>query len=99
MGRREELLKAIDNDISLISLVEDMVYLEGELEKLRKLPMIRVNPKDNSQQKATPASKMYKDFLQQYSNIVKILIRATGADVSDDDSPLRKWMNEHISKE
>lgn len=98
MTRKEELLKAVDNDITLTPLVEEMVYLESELDKLRALPKIRVHPKDPSKQKATPAAKLYKEFLQQYTNVVKILIRATGADESEEVSPLRAWMQQHIDK-
>jgi hypothetical protein len=96
--RKDELLKAVNNDISLLSLVEDMVYLEEELDKLRKLPKLRVNPRNASQQKQTPAAKLYREYLQQYTNVVKVLLKATGADQVEDESPLRKWMNEHIEK-
>lgn len=99
MTRKQELLKAVDNDLSLIPLIEDMVYLEEELENLRKLPKIRVNPRDKSQQKVTPAGRLYKDYLQQYTNIVKVLLKATGKEVTDEESPLRKWFNEHTNQE
>lgn len=46
-------------------------FLETRLKELKKLPFIRINPKDESQQKATPASKQYKELLQQYINLVK----------------------------
>lgn len=97
--RKTELLEAVGNDISLIPLISDMVYLEGELERLRELPKIKVNPHDASMQKVTAAGKLYKDYLQQYTNIVKILLKATGAEEKDEESPLRKWMNEHITEE
>ncbi len=96
MTRKEELLTAVNNDITLTPLVEEMVYLESELDILRELPKIKVHPKDASKQKATPAAKLYKEFLQQYTNVVKILIRATGADENEEESPLRKWMNKHV---
>ena len=99
MTRKQELLQAVDNYLSLIPLIEDMVYLEEELENLRKLPKIRVNPRDKSQQKVTPAGRLYKDYLQQYTNIVKVLLKATGNEVTDEESPLRKWFNEHTNQE
>lgn len=94
MNRKEELLKAINNDTTFTPLIDDMVYLEKELDCLRELPKIRINPKDLSMQKTTPAAKLYKEMLQQYTNIVRILIRATGSDEAEDDSPLRKWVRE-----
>lgn len=93
MDRKAELLKIVgDNDI-IIPMIEDVVQLEEDLAYLRSLPQIIVHPKDPTRQKATPAAKMYKEKLQQYSLLIKILLRATGADESEEDSPLRKWIN------
>ena len=95
MSRRTELLSYIDNDIVLVPLVNDMLDLEKQLDYLRTLPKIKVHPKDPTKQKATPAAKLYKECLQQYTNIVRIMLRATGTDMDDEDSPLRKWFNDH----
>lgn len=95
MSRKEELLKILNNDITYVPLVTEMVYLEEQLDELRDLPKIKVHPDDSSKQKATPAAKLYKEYLQQYTNIVRILMKATGADEAEEESPLRKWMNEH----
>lgn len=46
-------------------------FLERQLKTLKDMPFIRVNPKDPSQQKTTPAAKQYKELLQQYINLVK----------------------------
>jgi hypothetical protein len=94
--REKELLSLINHDKLLIPLVSDMVTLEEQLEYLRTLPKIKVHPKDPTKQKATPAAKLYKESLQQYTNILRILMRATGTDVDDEESPLRKWFNEHM---
>lgn len=97
MTRKEELLKLLNNDITYIPLVTEMVYLEDQLDELRELPKIKVHPEDRTKQKTTPAAKLYKEYLQQYTNIVRILMKATGADETEEDSPLRRWMNEHIT--
>lgn len=97
MDRKEELLKVIENDPSLIPLIDDMIYLESELDKLRELPKIRIHPDDSSKQKITPAAKMYKEYLQQYTNIVRIITRLTKEDVDNEESPLRKWMKDHVN--
>lgn len=96
MTRKEELLNYIDESPVLYPLITEMVELETELNYLRKLPKIKVHPKDPTKQKATPAAKLYKECLQQYTNIIRILMRATGEDIDDTDSPLRKWFNEHM---
>ena len=98
MTRNEELLEAVHGNTLLIPLVNDMVYLEEQLEYLQTLPKIRIHPDDPSRQKATPAAKLYKELLQQYTNIVKVMLRATGSEDSEEESPLRKWMNEHVDK-
>lgn len=94
--REKELLSLINHDKLLIPMISDMIALEEELTYLRQLPKIKVHPKDPTKQKATPAAKLYKEALQQYTNIVRILMRATGTDVDDEESPLRKWFNEHM---
>lgn len=99
MTRKEELLNVVGNDPVLIRLVDDMVYLENELDHLRPLPKIKVDPQNPARQKATPASKQYKEYLQQYTNVVKIIARKTGADMSDEESPLRAWMMNHNETE
>lgn len=98
MTRKEELIEAVHGNTLLIPLVSDMVYLEEQLEYLQTLPKIRIHPDDPSKQKATPAAKLYKELLQQYTNIVKVMLRATGSEDIEEESPLRKWMNEHVDK-
>ena len=94
--RKKELLQLIDHDKLLVPLISDMIELEEELTYLRQLPKIKVHPKDPTKQKPTPAAKLYKEALQQYTNIIRILMRATGTDIDDDESPLRKWFSTHV---
>lgn len=97
-NRREELEKILnDANNSVVSpLIDEILYLEDQLNYLRDLPKIRVNPADNSQQKATPAAKLYKEYLQQYLNAIKLLSGITKTDVDTEESPLRKWVNQKI---
>lgn len=99
MDRKTELLKTIEYDPALMPLIDEVVFLEGRLEELKKLPFIKVHPKDPTKQKATIAQKQYKELLQQYVNIIRVLIRATGTDESDEESPLRKWVKQHVNSE
>ena len=98
MTRKEELIEAVHGNTLLIPLVNDMVYLEEQLEYLQTLPKIRIHPDDPSKQKATSAAKLYKELLQQYTNIVKVMLRATRSEDIEEESPLRKWMNEHVDQ-
>ena len=96
MSRKEELLKVFEDiedtkDI-ILPMIDDVVFLEKQLQDLLRLPFLRVNPKDPSQQKATPAAKQYKELLQQYNNCVKILTGILRKDAPEEDSPLRAFL-------
>lgn len=99
--RREELIvyccKSEEDKCVLVPLIDEAVFLENRLDELKKLPFIKVNPKNPMQQKSTPAQKQYKELLQQYTNIIKVLTRATGHDEADEESPLRKWVKSHVT--
>lgn len=98
MGRREDLEKIVyregtDNEIKASNLIDEIIFLEEQMQKLRKLPFIKVNPDNELQQKLTPASKQYKEILQQYNNSLRLLLRITGdLGESEEESPLRKWI-------
>ena len=95
-NRKKELLQIFDQveDTKgiILPLIDDVVFLEEQLEGLRKLPFIRVNPNDPSIQKATPAAKQYKELLQQYNNCIKIMTGILRKDTPEDDSPLRAFI-------
>lgn len=102
MDRKSELMALIPEDAKELvgSVIDEVVFLEDRLTELKKLPFIQVHPQDPSKQRNTPASKMYKEFLQQYINCIKMIEyviykdkRLEGDEV--EDSPLRKWFKEH----
>ncbi len=98
MSRKEELLQIVtqagsQNDIKAAQLVEEIVFIEEQLVELKKLPFINIHPKNPMKQKATPASKQYKDLLQQYNNSLRLLFRLSGdMGENEEESPLRKWV-------
>ena len=101
MTRKDEILKYIKenrpNEVNfLLPLVDDVVFLEGELEKLRELPLIEIHPTDRGRQRTTPSAKLYKELLQQYNNCLKIIVVKTGGEDSEEDSPLRTYMKERL---
>lgn len=102
--RRSELLGLIPEDsVELVTeVVDQIIFLEGKLVELKALPFISVNPNNPAQQRSTPAAKMYKEFLQQYVNCIKVVEnviyrdkRLEGDEV--EDSPLRKWFKDHAN--
>lgn len=98
MERKEELLKLVNdsNRTTVLPLIDKMLFLENQLEQLEKLPMIKVNPENPMQQKSTPASKLYKEFLQQYINVVKVISHMVGVENDQEESPLRKWVSTRL---
>lgn len=98
MDRRDELIKLLknENQTALVKVIDEIVFLEEQLTELKKLPFIRVNPNNSAIQKPTPASKQYRELLQQYTNCVKVLLKATGTDTANEESPLRKWMKQYV---
>ena len=97
MGRKEDLEKIVfkdgsDNNIKAAKLIEEIIFLEEQMEYYRSLPQIKVDKDHPDKQKATPASKLYKECLQQYNNSLRLLFRITGdLDEVEEESPLRKW--------
>ena len=100
--RKNKLITLFDNfpDKDLIlNVIDEVIFLEEQLNYLKTLPMIRVNPKDSSQSKMTESSKLYQKFLQQYNNDIKILISySKNQDMSEDENDafaqLNKWSNQ-----
>ena len=98
MTRKEELVNIIcrndsSNMIKAEQLVDGIVFIEEQLVELKKLPFLAVDPKNKARQKATPASKQYKELLQQYNNSLRLLFKLSGdMGETEEESPLRKWV-------
>lgn len=54
-------------------LIDELSFLETQMAECKKLPFIRFNPENPSQQKKTEAAKLYKECSQSYMNGVRIL--------------------------
>lgn len=103
MERKEELLsicQKLDTEtLKLVSpLIEQLIFLEKQLDFLKTLPFILVKPDDSSKQKVTPAYKQYKDLSQTYINALKIVNSALGIESDTIESPLRQYMEARIKE-
>ena len=99
MARKDELKKLISVNSELVeNLIDEIIFMESQLEYYRSLPQIRVDENRPERQKATPASKLYKETLQQYTNVIKVLAHCTGQDVDNEESPLRAWAKKYLNK-
>ena len=102
MSRREELVAIIPEDsLELVtSVIDDVIFLEERLDELKKLPFIEVNSKNPMKQRNTPAAKLYKEFLQQYINCIKMIEGVIYRDKrlegdEAEESPLREWFRKN----
>ena len=96
--RRSEIVKAlggISEDVKAVisPLIEEVVFIEDNLEELKKLPFIAVNPSNPAQQKYTAAYKQYKELFQQYTVSVKILLSVVDDKTTGGESPLQHYFN------
>lgn len=98
MTRREELNQVFkdvnENEKTLIKpLIDEVIFLESQMMDLKTYPFISINPKNPAQQKKTEAAKLYKECSQSYMNAIRILCSLIHKDDSQEDSPLRQYLN------
>lgn len=102
MNRKDELLKIFENidkekQVLIEKMIDEVIFLEKNLEELKKLPFIKVHPENLELQKVTPASKQYKELSQTYINTMKLLSSMFGDTENGEESPLRAYMNKVLN--
>lgn len=72
----ENIFRAVDEDEkALVSgLIDECIYCEKWLAKLKKEPPIVYNPKNRNQSRITPAARLYKQYLTSYTNAIRVLL-------------------------
>lgn len=101
MSRKEDLLELLPAETIVLTeeVVNKILFLEKKMDELKELPFIQVDKKNNMRQRSTPAAKLYKELLQQYTNCVKILeavYRNRKLEGSEEEaSPLEEWLMNH----
>lgn len=88
MTRLEKLLEIAekldaDKRTAVEPLLTDIVFMENRLTELRKLPHIRIHPKNPERQQVTAAGKQYKETMQSYLNALKVILTAINRQESD----------------
>lgn len=89
-----ELFKDVDEKQRKLvdRLIDEVVYIENMLTELKKLPFIRIHPKNSSKQEITPAGKQYKDMTATYMNAIKILCSLLSKVEGEDYDPVEQFM-------
>jgi len=97
---RKEILDKAFKDIPenerilLDPLINEVIFLEEQMDDLKKLPFISSNPGNPSQQRKTEAAKLYKECSQSYMNAIRILCSRLNGPESNENSPLQKALKE-----
>lgn len=97
MEREEKLLSLLNGldssfQATFQELVKEICFLEGQLKELKQYPFIVVHPDNPAKQKTTPAAKQYKEFLQQYNNCIKTMLRTLERNEVEEESPLALYL-------
>lgn len=102
MSRKEDLLELLPAETIVLTeeVVNKILFLEKKMDELKELPFIQVDKKNNMRQRSTPAAKLYKELLQQYTNCVKILEAVIYRNrklegPEEEASPLEEWLMNH----
>ncbi|MCQ2978222.1 MAG: hypothetical protein MJ245_00290 [Clostridia bacterium] len=97
MSRAEEL-KEIFKDVDesqrklIQPLIDEVIFLEVQMQNLKKLPFISTNPKNPNQQRKTEAAKLYKECSQSYMNAIRILCSLLHKGDGGEEDPVAKFM-------
>ena len=94
MTRYDELAAQLNNVDEakrgfILSLLKDFVFLEEQIEELRKYPRYIVNKADPRQQKKLPVHEMLKDYQAQKNDIATKILRSLDKEAGE-ESPLLK---------
>ena len=78
----------------ILPLIDEVAFMESEMQYLRKLPQIRIHPKDKTRQEITQAGKRYREIMQTYNSAIKTLLSVLQRNGVDDDDGLLKALQE-----
>ena len=102
MTRYDELASKLNNVDEakrgfILSLLKDFVFLEQQIEELRKYPRYIINKSDPRQQKKLPVHDLIKDNQAQKNDIATKILRSLDKEAGE-ESPLLKALarfNDH----
>lgn len=97
MEKYKDLLEAFEkadpnNYVLVENTVEEMIFIEEKLKYLKTLPFIKVHKEKPELQKATPAAKQYKELMQNYLYMIKILVALINKINFEEDDAFSKFL-------
>lgn len=97
MEKYKDLLAAFEkadpnNYVLVKNTISEMIFVEDKLEYLKTLPFIKVHKEKPELQKATPAAKQYKELMQNYLYMTKILVTLINKINFEEDDAFSKFL-------
>ena len=77
-------------------LIDEVIFLEDQMQELKKLPFISVNPVNQCKQKTTAAAKLYKECSQSYMNAIRILLSLLRKEDNTEKNELLARLQEYL---
>lgn len=103
MSRKEDLQEILKNvDPALLKIVNPLIdrlcVIENKLKELEGEKFILTNKKNPLLTKVTPSAKLYKELLQQETNILKFITSLAKGETEDDEDPVEKIFKEKFGE-
>ena len=75
----------------LLPLIQNLIYIEQQLQDIRRLPLLRVS---GDRQKITAAGRLLQQLTQQQNALTHTLLSATKRETGNtgEESPLRAYL-------
>ena len=92
--------ESVDDDKRAFAFdtIEEYVFFKNKIDELKKLPLIRVNPKNPAKQELTPAAKLIKEYSQvldaKRGTLLRILYRVENTAADELIAKLSEFDNE-----
>lgn len=92
---RELLANCDEGQRELVDrLIDELIFMEKQLDEVKKLPFLKVHPKNPMIQQQTDAFRAYKSLIQQYNNAVKTLAVVFNRAAASEEHPFAQWLKE-----
>lgn len=98
MGKADydKIFEAVDSEERALveGVIADCIWLEGQLERLRKIDHIQINPRNKNQMRLTPAARLYKQYATTYANYIRVLLNVLRKVESQEQNELLRKLEE-----
>lgn len=96
LSELKAIFEKVDEDKAAVvdPLLPQVVFLEQRLDELKRLPHIRIHPKNPARQEITAAGKQYKELMQSYLNAIKVLQSTLSRYAVEEKDAFDEWLEQ-----